>query len=34
LFFGYTLSLLWRVSEEHRGGATEILSQVRVEHGN
>jgi hypothetical protein len=34
LFSGYTLSLLGRVSGEHRGGATEILSPIGVEHEN
>jgi hypothetical protein len=34
LLSGYTLSLLGRVSGEQRGGATEILSRIRVEHGN
>jgi hypothetical protein len=34
LFSGYTISFLGRVSGERRGGAAEILSQIRVEHGN
>jgi hypothetical protein len=34
LFSGYTISLLGRVSAEQRGGATEILSPIGVEHGN
>jgi hypothetical protein len=35
LFFsGYTLSLAGRVFGEQREGAAEILSWIRVEHGN
>jgi hypothetical protein len=33
LFSGYTISFLGRVSGEQRGGATEILSQIGVQHG-
>jgi hypothetical protein len=34
LFSGYTLSLPGRVFGEQRKGAAEILSRIRVEHGN
>jgi len=34
LFFGYTLSLAGPVFREQRGGATEILSRIGVEHKN
>ena len=34
LFSGYTISLSGRVFGEQRGGAAEILSQIRVNHGN
>jgi len=34
LFSGYTISLPGRVFGEQRGGVAEILSRIRVEHGN
>ena len=34
LLSGYTIFLLGRVFREQRGGAAEILSRVRVDHGN
>jgi hypothetical protein len=34
LFSGYTISLPERVFGEQQGGATEILSRIRVDHGN
>ena len=34
LFSGYTLSLVGHVFGEQRGGATEILSRIGVEHEN
>ena len=34
LFSGYTISLSGHVFGEQRGGATEILAWIGVEHGN
>ena len=34
LLSGYTIFLPGRVFREQRGGAAEILSRVRVDHGN
>jgi len=34
LFSGYTIFLPGRVFGEQRGGATEILSRIGVDHGD